>query len=122
MWFSIGATNESQATRWRGWLRRCAPSNATIPPDMPTELLDACRQASVVPIRPSARRLAKRNARIDVAIETPTGCGRHALTIRCVRAVAGNADTPALDTIGIIDRGRGTGAGYRGGTGRHQNQ
>src|SRR6266568_3055941 len=81
-------------------------------------LLQQQSRSVVAPIRPSAPRLAKRNARIDVTIEASPGRGRHTLTIRCVRAVAGNADTPALDTIGIIDRGRRTGAGYRGGTGR----
>src|SRR5882757_4658950 len=100
MWFSIDATEQESSRP-----------------------LDACRRASVVAsIGPSAPRLAKRNARIDVTIEASPGRGRQTLTIKCVRAVAENADTPALDTIGIIDRGCRTGAGYRGGTGRRQNQ
>ena len=111
-WDGYGATPTAKHEFRRPCRRNCW---------MLADRLQYWPRSVVAPIRPSAPRLAERNARIDVTIEASPGRGRHTLTIRCVRAVAGNADTPALDTIGII-RGCRTGAGYRGGTGRRQNQ
>jgi hypothetical protein len=77
------------------------------------------REVSVIPINPAATLLAKRDARIDIAIDASARGGGHAFGIGPVGAIARNAPTTALDAIRIIERGRRTGAGYRGGTGRH---
>src|SRR5260370_40926894 len=79
-------------------------------------------RASIIPIGPPTPLAPERDAGIDVAIDAAAGRGRHALGIGPVRAVARNSPAPALDAIGIIDRGGGRGAGYRGGSARQQDQ
>src|SRR5258708_39806843 len=71
----------------------------------------------IIPVVPAARRATIREARIDVAIAAPAGDARQALAIGAVRAVARIAPTAALKAIGIIVRGRRTGARYRRGAG-----
>src|SRR3982075_2114781 len=79
---------------------------------------DSYPPISVIPIRPRPPLLAEGGAGIDVAIDASSGCARHAFGVGPVRAVARNAPTATLDAVGIIDRGGGTGAGHRGGSGR----
>src|SRR5258708_40101201 len=76
----------------------------------------------IIPVVPAARRATIREARIDVAIAAPAGDARQALAIGAARAGARIAPTAALKAIGIIVRGRSTGAGYRRGARRQDNQ
>src|SRR6267142_496302 len=89
----------------------------------PNQSQAARRRASVIiiiRIRPAGPRSPKRDAGIDVTIDVAPGRGRHAFGIGPVRAVARNANTPALNAIRIINRGGRTGAGHRGSPGRQQ--
>jgi len=76
-------------------------------------------RVSIIPVGPpTPRLLIQGGARIDVAVEVAPRRARHALGIGLVGAVAWNADTPALRTIGVIVSRGGRRAGHRGGASR----
>src|SRR5262245_40199883 len=109
MWFSIDAKRTPSSRR----LHHVFESSGSASPDSRITRADIpCASIrlfgrilwlrSIIPINPHPLLLAEGGARIDIAIERPSGSRRHALVIGGIGAVAGDADTATLEAIGVI--------------------